>query len=449
MGQVFSWFSSPSPPRLYVVETPVRLRVKDASSLEGTRSLALSEFIQTRCPSLLLPFFPVWYLNSGHLQTGYCVVGDFSQVDKVVYDRTLLRLKDGGTIGLDATPPAHDRVLPDDAPIVVVMHGLTGGSHESYVRAILAQAVRPKGEGGLCYRGIVVNFRGCAGVPMTSGQLYSAGHTDDLRQALVYISQRYPNAPLLGLGFSLGASVVTRYIAEEGERSRLRAGCVLGCPWDLYANSQRVEGGFFLRQVYSKGMASNLVNLMKRNVPSIRKLPENRITPLLPELYALKNPTLLEFDSLITRNIGGSAPPFPFPTARAYYEWASSDKCLKHVRVPFLAVNSADDPVVGHLPLDVGDNGYVALAVTTGGGHLGWFEAPEGKGMRRWITRPVVEWLRAVCEDLEAEPSRASSIVEVDGWLIEMGREELGIQVIGDVGEVEGIEGESGLFAGL
>ena len=68
-----------------------------------------------------------------------------------------------------------------------------------------------------------------AGVPMTSGQLYSAGHTDDLRQALIYIAERYPNAPLLGLGFSLGANVIVRYLAEEGERSRLRAACALGC----------------------------------------------------------------------------------------------------------------------------------------------------------------------------------------------------------------------------
>ncbi|KAH9998105.1 hypothetical protein BJV74DRAFT_794787 [Russula compacta] len=40
----------------------------------------------------------------------------------------------------------------------------------------------------------------------------------DLRQALLYSSHRYPQAPLLGLGFSLGANVLTRYVAEEGRR---------------------------------------------------------------------------------------------------------------------------------------------------------------------------------------------------------------------------------------
>jgi predicted alpha/beta-fold hydrolase len=68
-----------------------------------------------------------------------------------------------------------------------------------------------------------------AGVPLTSPQLYSSCHTDDLRQALLYISYRYPRAPLLGLGFSLGANILTRYVAEEGEECRLISACALAC----------------------------------------------------------------------------------------------------------------------------------------------------------------------------------------------------------------------------
>ena len=68
-----------------------------------------------------------------------------------------------------------------------------------------------------------------AGVPLTSGQTYSGGQTDDLRQALVYISKRFPKARLVGIGFCLGASVVIKYISQEGYNSRLRAVCTLGC----------------------------------------------------------------------------------------------------------------------------------------------------------------------------------------------------------------------------
>ena len=68
-----------------------------------------------------------------------------------------------------------------------------------------------------------------AGVPLSTPQLYSSCHTDDIRQALLYISSRYPRAPLLGLGFSLGANILTRYVAEEGEECRLISACALAC----------------------------------------------------------------------------------------------------------------------------------------------------------------------------------------------------------------------------
>ena len=68
-----------------------------------------------------------------------------------------------------------------------------------------------------------------AGVPVTSPQLYSAGHTEDYRAAILYVRTRYPKAPLLGIGFSLGANVITRYVAEEGDKCRLVSAVALGC----------------------------------------------------------------------------------------------------------------------------------------------------------------------------------------------------------------------------
>jgi len=40
---------------------------------------------------------------------------------------------------------------------LVVCHGLTGGSHESYVRNVVAWAIKPVKQGGLGARAIVVN----------------------------------------------------------------------------------------------------------------------------------------------------------------------------------------------------------------------------------------------------------------------------------------------------
>ena len=46
---------------------------------------------------------------------------------------------------------------------------------------------------------------------------------------MLYVRTKYPRAPLLGVGFSLGANVVTRYVAEEGDKCRLVSAVALGC----------------------------------------------------------------------------------------------------------------------------------------------------------------------------------------------------------------------------
>lgn len=318
------------------------------------------------------------------------------------------------------------------------------------MRAVLTPVCTPKEEGGLGYRAVVVNFRGCAGIPITSAQLYSAGHTEDIRVAMYHLRQAYPKAPLLGLGFSLGANVLTRYLAEEGENSRLAAACVVACPWDLLANSVALESRWFYRTVYSSALGSNLQGIVKRHASSLSKFSDTAVGQAVEPCLALQSPTMEMFDNTFNRIAGGSSPPFPFPTAQAYYVWASSHHILPKVRVPFLAINSKDDPIVQVLPVEAGGNEYVAFAVTEKGGHLGWFQ--EGKatgGLTRWFSRPVMEWLRAVGEDLEIGDRSGKSLREVDGFLKEDGRDDVGCMVIEVGGRVVGVEGQEGVLAGL
>ncbi|KZT68995.1 AB-hydrolase YheT [Daedalea quercina L-15889] len=453
VSQVWTARSSRAP-RLHFAPDPAKVLVRSpgvTGSEAGEESNeALDEFIAARCPTLCREFSPPWWLFNGHLQTAYAVMGDFSKIDRVEYDRTLLRTLDGGTIGLDATPPINECELPEDTPIVIVLHGLTGGSHESYVRAILAPACTPVEQGGLGYRGIVVNFRGCAGVPLTSPQLYSAGHTDDIRVAVMHIANRYPRARLLGIGFSLGANVLTRYLAEEGTHSRLAAGCAVACPWDCVRNAAGLEDQWLHRTVYAKAMAQNLQRLLARHAEAIAKFPEHPLATILPEVLNNRSMSLTQFDDKVTCIAGGSSPPFPFPSAWDYYAWASSHEILVKIRVPFLALNADDDPIVQVLPIEAGGNPYVAFAVTEKGGHLGWFEKVQSTGeIRRWVRHPILEWLKATGEDLVVKDRQIKSLHIVDGFLKEVGRDDIGCKEVEGGGHVVGVEGEEGLLAGL
>jgi len=199
-------------------------------------------------------------------------------------------------------------------------------------------------------------------------------------------------------------------------------------------------------------MGSNLQNIIRKHASSLLGFTDHPVSRAVAPTLALKKPPIRTFDQHMTRLIGGSSPPFPLPSAMHYYEWASSHNSLPGIRVPFLAINAADDPIVqAESPLDVGGNGWVVIAVTERGGHLGWFEsAPHGRfAVRRWVTKPIVEWLRAVGEDMVV-PFREGKVVrEIDGFLKEEGRDDIGCMEIEGGGHVVGIQGEGGLLAGL
>lgn len=273
-----------------------------------------------------------------------------------------------------------------------------------------------------------------SGVPITSPRFYSLGCTEDFRVALMYIKHKYPNDPLLGVGFSMGANVLTRYLAEEGEQSKLVAGCALACPWNIAKNAASVEGTWFRRSVYSKALARNTMYILKRNFTALSQFKDHPVSQALLDLFSLNSPYMFQVDNSIIRLVGGSPSHFPFPTQFAYYEWASSDHVIPDIRVPYLAINSKDDPLVMEFPVDSGGNGWVTLAFTKRGGHLGWFEADKAGQMKRWMRKPVLEWCKGVVERLSLDEHgningrKCRPLREVNGFLKEVGRDEYGCQ---------------------
>jgi len=189
---------------------------------------------------------------------------------------------------------------------------------------------------------------------------------------------------------------------------------------------------------------------MKRHLNALIADPNHHVAKAANEALKLKNPTLEKFDDTFTRIAGGPSPHFPFEDADAYYVWGSSHKVVGQIKVPFLAINSADDPVVRHVPMDGAGNGLVAMELTKGGGHLGWFQAGPGY-VDRWTTKPVLEWLKLVGKDLvhDPKPKGLPLFVDEDGFLRERGREVYGCKVIEGGGLIDGNGGEDGMLQGL
>jgi predicted alpha/beta-fold hydrolase len=227
------------------------------------------------CKDVIPPCFLNPFLNNGHLQTAWTSVKDKGPqihykrrvfaaedeafkghftVDFVVAPpppKTNAKAEDGGVEdqGLREDPVGigHTRLPPrttyftdkefenigtnDTKPLLITLHGLSGGSYENYLRYVLDPLVAVTDEGkkaglsGGDWEALVVNSRGCAGSKITTSILYNARATWDCRQVVKWARKTWPNRPLFGIGYSLGANIITnvrsmRYLNQFKVRSQ-------------------------------------------------------------------------------------------------------------------------------------------------------------------------------------------------------------------------------------
>ena len=260
--------------------------------------------------------------------------------------------------------------------MLVVLHGLGGGSGELYIRETLASVTRT-GEWEAC----VVISRGCSRSKLTSNLLYNAASTWDVRQTVRWLKRTFPNRPLYGLGFSLGANILTRYVGEEGARCAFKSAIVVSNPWDLNLSNTLLQRSWIGRNVYLRALGASLKILFFKNPEAVNRNPNIDLDAVRKVKY------LHDFDRAV------QLPMWGYPTVGAYYRNSSSVDALLQVRIPFLAFHAADDPiaVADALPREEFEvSSYAVLCETSRGGHIGWFRL-RGE---RWIVKTVTAFLK-------------------------------------------------------
>ena len=91
--------------------------------------------------------------------------------------------------------------------MLIVLAGLAGGSNEIYLRSVLMPLCLdpPANER---WEACVINARGCALSEITSGVLYNARATWDVRQFVKWARKQWPSRKMFACGFSLGANIL-------------------------------------------------------------------------------------------------------------------------------------------------------------------------------------------------------------------------------------------------
>lgn len=242
--------------------------------------------------------------------------------------------------------------------LAVLIHGLTGSEDSHYLRVTARHLL---GQG---YAVLRLNLRGSGPGRALARQQYHAGRSADLDAALRAFHALEPAAfqgELFLVGYSLGANMLLKFLAEEGKDWSVTAAAAVSAPIDLRAGQQRLM--MTRNSLYHYWLLRN----MKRELlarPGTLNSDQVRIIKALRDIFA--------FDDQIV------APQNGFAGALDYYARCSAIRFLPEIQTPTLVVHAADDPwipVQSYRAVDWQAYPKLRLLLAEGGGHVGFHAA--------------------------------------------------------------------------
>ncbi len=329
----------------------------------------------------LSDFRPAWWLPGGHAQTLSAAFWKGHQHAEQGVARQIALPDGDALIALDDRPSAW--MVGD--PAILMMHGLGGSARNAFLVRMAAKLVQ---------RGVRVfrlNLRGCGAGAGLARLPYNAGRSGDLKAAVAAVIEwcREPSrqagslshSPLTLFGMSLSANLLLKYLGEEGANipTEVRRAIAINPPIDLARSVLTLERP--LNRMYDQHFVKALIDHVRQQ--SIHRSDFAALPDPLPR-------TLFDFDDRFTAPHGG------YLNAAAYYTAASSQLRIPHINIPTLILTAADDPLVPVEMFHEQRSNWpepVQLAITRGGGHLGYVGQSPGDADARWLDWRVMEFV--------------------------------------------------------
>jgi len=311
-------------------------------------------------------FYPCFPLTSPLLQS---FVNNFVTDPDVTYVREIVKLPDG-QIALDWANPLQKLDHPDipfkneyypyepekERKILFILHGLTGGSESGYIRSLVDTAAKNG------YRCVVMNQRGI-NQPMLTPKPYHAGSSEDIEYAIQYIKSKYPDAPMVACGLSMGGNQLFRYFGDVGENTHFLAYASVAMPFDVDACVDAIEN-----TVYESALMGYY---MKYNV-----LPHVDVLKKLEETHRVKIQDIFKSKGLRDYHAKFSVKVYGMKDSDEYFKSTLvKDHHIEGIKIPTLVLHAKDDPICVHHanPIEkLQQNPNIIYAETTHGAHLCW-----------------------------------------------------------------------------
>jgi hypothetical protein len=269
---------------------------------------------------------------------------------------------------------SDDIALPDDAPLLVLFHGLEGSSSSHYAQAF-AQEAKLRG-----WHMAVPHFRGCSGELNWAPRAYHSGDFEEVGWMLSRFQMQH-QGPIFAVGISLGGNALMRWAGEMGHSaSQVVQGIASVCsPIDLTASGHAIDTGFN-KAVYARMF---LATMKPRAMQKLAQFPGL----FDPQELRVAN-TLYAFDNVFTAPLHG------FNGTDDYWDRASAKPGLTRVQVPASVLNAQNDPFIPAACLPTQDqvSDHVTLWKPEQGGHVGFASGtfPADLQEMPWA---VMEWM--------------------------------------------------------
>ncbi|XP_057767762.1 uncharacterized protein LOC130988029 [Salvia miltiorrhiza] len=353
-----------------------------------TSPTPFNRFVTLRCPSIDFPENELMEnvseklvkedrhyvkLNSGRIIQPV-ESSDGSEDEKLVYQRLCVGTEDGGVLSLDwpANLDLEEERGFDTTALIVP--GTVEGSSERKIRAFVCDCLR---------RGVfplVMNPRGCAASPLTTPRLFTAADSDDISIAVQFITKRRPWTTLMAVGWEYGANMLTKYLAELGERTPLTAAICIDNPFDL----EEATRSSVYHPDYDQRQTNGLIKILQCN----KELFQGRGKGFDVE-KALSASSVRDFEKAI------SMVSYGFDTIEDFYAKSSTRDVINKVKVPVLFIQNDDTKVpFFSIPRSlIAENPYTSLLLCS--------YKPSRKIMNErqtfsWCQHLALEWLSAV-----------------------------------------------------
>lgn len=258
-------------------------------------------------------------------------------------------------------------------PILFICHGL-GGCSSNPVIHLLADTL-PE------YRTIVYNRRGHAGT-VTKGKYPIHVDMTDMDEVLQCVQEKYPKAPLYGIGISAGANLLICYAGQTTIHPFKALVSISNghCLNSVVNNLNTVMNGF---------LVDSMKTLFYHNLADLQHYcNQNNITLDWKKLHASK--CMKEFESELI------VPLYGYKNLTDYYEKSSSYKWFTHIQVPLFSLSALDDPLIveeatHYYPMQAAiNNHHITAMITKRGGHVAWVD----KWGHSWAVDRVAEFIR-------------------------------------------------------